>query len=434
MAAPIHTTHPQNNTQANYTSALVALTSLFFMWGFLTSFNDILIPHLKSVFQLNFKQVMLVQSAFFIAYFAMSLPAGWVVSRFGYRKGILTGLGFAGVGALLFYPAAVLVSYPMFLLALFVLASGITVLQVAANPYVAVLGPERTASSRLTLSQALNSLGHTLGPLVGAMLILGADALSNDAMQKLNPADLLAYKTEQVNLVQVPYIGLAFALLLLAGFMAVVKLPVIANVEDHGAANTRLSDALKHKGLVLAAIGIFVYVGAEVSIGSFLVNFFGQPHIGGLKEEEAGKLVSYYWLAAMIGRFAGSFIMQKIQPAKALGISAIAAMCLVIATMLGSGQAAMVTIICVGLFNSIMFPTIFTLGINGLGKLTGQGSAVLVMSIVGGGVIPLLQGALADEYGLQIAFVIPLVCYAYIAWFAFRGQGSGYRVQHNQDI
>jgi FHS family L-fucose permease-like MFS transporter len=307
----------------------------------------------------------------------------------------------------------------MFLLALFVLASGITVLQVAANPYVAVLGPERTASSRLTLSQALNSLGHTLGPLVGAMLILGADALSNDAMQKLNPADLLAYKTEQVNLVQVPYIGLAIALLLLAGFMAVVKLPVIANVEDHGAANTKLSDALKHKGLVLAAIGIFVYVGAEVSIGSFLVNFFGQPHIGGLKEEEAGKLVSYYWLAAMIGRFAGSFIMQKIQPAKALGISAIAAMCLVIATMLGSGQAAMVTIICVGLFNSIMFPTIFTLGINGLGKLTGQGSAVLVMSIVGGGVIPLLQGALADEYGLQKAFVIPLVCYAYIAWFAF---------------
>lgn len=377
---------------------------------------------------------MLVQSAFFIAYFAMSLPAGWVVSRFGYHKGILTGLGLAGIGALLFYPAAVLVSYPMFLLALFVLASGITVLQVAANPYVAVLGPERTASSRLTLSQALNSLGHTLGPLVGAMLILGADALSNEAMQKLSPTDLLAYKTEQVNLVQVPYIGLAIALLLLAGFMAVVKLPVIANVEDHGAANTKLSDALKHKGLVLASIGIFVYVGAEVSIGSFLVNFFGQPHIGGLKEEEAGKLVSYYWLAAMIGRFAGSFIMQKIQPAKALGISAIAAMCLVVATMLGSGQAAMVTIICVGLFNSIMFPTIFTLGINGLGKLTGQGSAVLVMSIVGGGVIPLLQGALADEYGLQIAFVIPLVCYAYIAWFAFRGQGSGYRGQHNQDI
>lgn len=407
---------------------------MFFMWGFLTSFNDILIPHLKSVFQLNFKQVMLVQSAFFIAYFAMSLPAGWVVSRFGYHKGILTGLGLAGIGALLFYPAAVLVSYPMFLLALFVLASGITVLQVAANPYVAVLGPERTASSRLTLSQALNSLGHTLGPLVGAMLILGADALSNEAMQKLSPTDLLAYKTEQVNLVQVPYIGLAIALLLLAGFMAVVKLPVIANVEDHGAANTKLSDALKHKGLVLASIGIFVYVGAEVSIGSFLVNFFGQPHIGGLKEEEAGKLVSYYWLAAMIGRFAGSFIMQKIQPAKALGISAIAAMCLVVATMLGSGQAAMVTIICVGLFNSIMFPTIFTLGINGLGKLTGQGSAVLVMSIVGGGVIPLLQGALADEYGLQIAFVIPLVCYAYIAWFAFRGQGSGYRGQHNQDI
>lgn len=424
MAAPIGNTTNHNGSQTNYASALVTLTSLFFMWGFLTSLNDILIPHLKSVFELNYAQVMLVQSAFFIAYFVMSLPAGWVVSRFGYRKGILTGLGVASLGALLFYPAAAMLSYPMFLVALFVLASGITVLQVAANPYVAVLGPEKTASSRLTLSQALNSLGHTIGPYVGALLILGGTVLTTEQLLKLPALEQLEYKMDKAALVQVPYIGLAIALLLLMVFMAVVKLPVISNVEDHGAANTSLSDALKHKGLLLAAIGIFVYVGAEVSIGSFLVNFFGQSNIGNLKEEDAGKLVSYYWLAAMIGRFAGSFIMQKFDPAKALGYSAVAAMVLVLATMFGTGQAAMVTILCVGLFNSIMFPTIFTLGINGLGKLTGQGSAVLVMCIVGGGVIPLLQGALADEVGIQKAFVVPVVCYAYIVWFAFsRGKG-----------
>jgi FHS family L-fucose permease-like MFS transporter len=423
MAAPILNTNSQQGNGTNYTTALITLTSLFFMWGFLTSLNDILIPHLKSVFELSYAQVMLVQSAFFIAYFVMSLPAGWVVSRFGYRIGILTGLGVAGLGALLFYPAAAMLSYPMFLAALFVLASGITVLQVAANPYVAVLGPEKTASSRLTLSQALNSLGHTLGPYIGAGLILSGTVLTTKELLQLPALEQLAYKMDKAAMVQVPYIGLALALVLLMVFMALVKLPVISNVEDHGAANTRLSDALKHKGLILAAIGIFVYVGAEVSIGSFLVNFFGQPNIGGLKEEDAGKLVSYYWLAAMIGRFLGSFIMQKFDPAKALGFSGIAAIVLLLATILGSGQTAMVTVISIGLFNSIMFPTIFTLGINGLGKLTGQGSAVLVMCIVGGGVIPLLQGALADSIGIQKAFIIPVVCYAYIVWFAFSRGG-----------
>lgn len=399
----------QQSPEVNFRPALISLTSLFFMWGFLTSLNDILIPHLKAVFDLNYAQAMLVQTAFFIAYGVMSLPAGVVVSRFGYRSGILVGLSVAALGAFLFYPAAALPSFPLFLAALFVLATGITVLQVAANPYVAVLGPERTASSRLTLSQALNSLGHTIGPYVGAVLILGGMGLTLKQLESLS-------KPEKALMVQTPYLILGAALFVLALVMALVKLPVISSAEDHK--NHKISDALKHPGLVLAAIGIFVYVGAEVAIGSFLVNFFGQPHIGGLSEEQAGKYVSYYWGAAMVGRFLGSVVMRQIKPSKVLMYCGIAAAALVIATMLGTGKAAMFCILAVGFFNSVMFPTIFTLGINGMGKLTSQGSAIMIMCIAGGAVIPLLQGALADKIGIQYAFILPVLCYAYIVWFA----------------
>lgn len=400
-----------NNTPTPaYRPALIALTTLFFMWGFLTSLNDILIPHLKAIFDLNYTQAMLVQTAFFIAYFIMSIPAGIVVSRYGYRTGILVGLGVAALGALLFYPAAALPSFPMFLIALFVLATGITVLQVAANPYVAILGPEKTASSRLTLSQALNSLGHTIGPYIGAAIILGGLGLTLKQLEALSKAD-------KAGMVQMPYLILGAALFLLMIVMAVVKLPVISSVEDHK--NHKLSDALKHPGLLLAAVGIFVYVGAEVSIGSFLVNFLGQPNIAGFTEEKAGQYVSYYWGGAMAGRFLGSWVMQKVQPAKVLFYCGIAAGVLVLLTMLGTGHAAMYTILAVGFFNSVMFPTIFTLGINGLGKLTSQGSAIMIMCIAGGAVIPLLQGALADSVGIQKAFILPVLCYVYIAWFAW---------------
>ncbi len=384
------------------------------MWGFLTSLNDILIPHLKAIFDLNYTQAMLVQTAFFIAYFIMSIPAGIVVSRFGYRTGILLGLGVAALGAFLFYPAAALPSFPMFLIALFVLATGITVLQVAANPYVAILGPEKTASSRLTLSQALNSLGHTIGPYIGAAIILGGLGLTLNQLEALSKAD-------KAGMVQMPYLILGAALFLLMIIMAVVKLPVISSVEDHK--NHKLSDALQHPGLLLAAVGIFVYVGAEVSIGSFLVNFLGQPNIAGFTEEKAGQYVSYYWGGAMVGRFLGSWVMQKVQPARVLFYCGIAAGVLVLLTMLGTGHAAMYTILAVGFFNSVMFPTIFTLGINGLGKLTSQGSAIMIMCIAGGAVIPLLQGALADSVGIQKAFILPVLCYVYIAWFAWGRRG-----------
>ncbi|MFZ4620081.1 MAG: sugar MFS transporter, partial [Bacteroidota bacterium] len=340
-------------------------------------------------------------------YFIMSIPSGSIIAKVGYQKGIVVGLLTSAVGALLFYPAASAISYPLFLTALFVLASGITLLQVAANPYVAVLGKAETASSRLNLTQAFNSLGTTVAPYFGGVLILSS------------VAGLSA--REEAAMVQMPYVGLAIALAVLAVVIWKSNLPVIASVEDHHAKSGKLTDALKHRHLVLGAIAIFVYVGAEVSIGSFLVNFLGQPEIAGFPEATAAGFVSYYWGGAMIGRFVGSALLQKVNAGKLLGIFALIASGLVVATIMSTGTMAMWMILSVGLFNSIMFPTIFTLGIDGLGKLTSQGSSVLIMAIVGGALIPLAQGALADSYGIQTAFIIPAVCYLYIVFYGFIG-------------
>lgn len=400
-------THIDASQGGNYTVPLAVVTMLFFMWGFLTCLNDILIPHLKGVFDLNYTQIMLIQFTFFGAYFIMSIPSGSIIAKVGYQKGIVIGLLTSGVGALLFYPAASQISYPLFLTALFVLASGITLLQVAANPYVAVLGKSETASSRLNLTQAFNSLGTTVAPYFGGVLILSS------------VAGLTA--REEAEMVQMPYVGLAVALVLLAVVIWKSKLPVIAAVEDHHAKSGKLSDALKHRHLVLGAVGIFVYVGAEVSIGSFLVNFFGQSDIAGLPEATAAGFVSYYWGGAMIGRFIGSALMQKINAGKLLAVASLIASGLVLTTVFTTGQFAMWTILSVGLFNSIMFPTIFTLGIDGLGKLTSQGSSLMIMAIVGGAIIPVAQGALADTYGIQHAFILPAICYLYIMYYGWAG-------------
>jgi MFS transporter, FHS family, L-fucose permease len=403
-----------------YKSAFATITILFFMWGFLTCLNDILVPHLKAVFDLNYTRVMLIQFTFFAAYFLMSIPAGKVIARCGYKRGIVVGLATGSLGALLFYPAAGSLSYPLFLTALFVLATGITVLPVAANPYAAVLGKPETASSRLNLAQAVNSLGHTTAPFIGGLLILGT-TLSADQLKALPDAEQAAARLAKAASVQLPYLGLAAALLALAVIMALIKLPVIPTVEDAGAKRARLRDALKHRHLRLAALGIFLYVGAEVSIGSFLVNFFGQKEIAGLVEATAAGFVSYYWGSAMVGRFLGSALLQKIKPRGVLAFAAAMASLLVFATMLLSGTVAMWTILAVGFFNSVMFPIIFTLGIEDLGPLTSQGSSILVMAIVGGAVIPVLQGALADSIGIQHAFILPALCYLYLIYYALKG-------------
>ncbi len=409
------------NTEPNYKPAFAAVTLLFFMWGMMTSLNDILVPHFKAIFELSYTQVMLIQFTFFAAYFVMSLPAGKITALIGYKKGIVVGLVTAGIGALMFYPAAGFPSYPLFLTALFVLASGITLLQVTANPYVTVLGKPETASSRLNLTQGFNSLGHTLAPYLGGLFILSAATLSWEEVKKLGPAELTAYKLAEASAVQMPYIILAGTLFLLAITMALFKLPVIAKVEDHHAKAGTLRDALKHRHLVLGAIGIFLYVGAEVSIGSFLVNFFGEPNIAGLKEAAAAPFVSYYWGGAMVGRFIGSALLQKFNPQKMLAVCALITSTLVVITILSSGPVAMWTILSVGLFNSVMFPIIFTLGVDGLGKLTSAGSSILIMAIVGGAIIPVAQGALADTIGIHHAFILPALCYLYVVWYGLKG-------------
>jgi len=416
----------------NYTFELTVLTSLFFMWGFITCLNDILIPHLKSVFDLNYTQVMLIQFCFFTAYFVASLPSGKIVEKIGYRKGIVLGLSIAGIGCLLFYPAASVQSYPLFLFAFFVLASGITLLQVAANPYVTILGKPETGSSRLNLTQAFNSLGTTIAPYLGSVLILSVAIKTAEELKQLNAQELSAYHQAHASAVQVPYLILAAALFFIAVIFAIIKLPEIEAASvgstdgSGGSYDHKHESAWGYKHLVFGAIGIFVYVGAEVSIGSFLVNFLGQPDIAGLKEVEAGKFVSYYWGGAMVGRFIGSAVQRKIKPAKVLTINSFAASILVIVAMIFSGNISMWAILAVGLFNSIMFPTIFTLAIDGLGKHTGQGSGILCMAIVGGAIIPVLQGILADNIGIHHAFILPVICYLFIAYYGFKGHIPSY--------
>jgi len=398
---------PQNN---NFGFALTSLTSLFFMWGFITCLNDILIPHLKGVFDLSYSQAMLVQFCFFGAYFIVSLPAGAIVKKLGYQKGIVLGLVIAAIGCLCFYPAASMHSYPIFLMALFILASGITLLQVSANPYVSMLGNTKTASSRLTMTQAFNSLGTTIAPFFGAFLIL------NQAAESLSAK-------ASAEAVQMPYVFLAAMLLVLAAIFAWLKLPNLSLADDIGQKDLHedSGSAWQYSHLVLGAVGIFVYVGAEVSIGSFLVSFFSDPAIAGLEESEAAKYIAYYWGGAMVGRFIGAVVMQKVAAGKALFFNAVVAVVLILVAILSSGTIAMVAILLVGLCNSIMFPTIFSLAINGLGKHTSQGSGILCLAIVGGAIIPLLQGILADRIGIQPAFFLPILCYFFIAYYGLSG-------------
>ncbi|MEO9078156.1 MAG: sugar MFS transporter [Rhodanobacter sp.] len=408
-----------------YTSnplALGVLTTVFFMWGLLTALNDILIPHLKSAFLLNYTQVMLVQSTFFGAYFLMALPAGKLVAALGYKRGVVAGLAIAGIGALGFWPAAGLHSYPAFLGALFVLATGITVLQVAANPYVSLLGPERTSSSRLTLAQALNSFGTFLALLFGGLLILSHVVKSPTELAVLEPAQRLLYNTEQAQAVQGPYIGLAVVLFLLAVFVWLFRLPALTEATAKGDHDHHsFADVLRHPHVLFGVLGIFFYVGAEVTIGSAMVNYLSMPDIGHISEQQAAYYTSFYWLGAMLGRFLGAGLMAFLSPRKLLATFAAINALLVATTMMTHGNVAMYSIIAIGLFNSIMFPTIFALSIERLGPMTSKASSLLIMAIVGGAVIPLLFGVLADQITLQHAFFIPLLCYLYILFYGTTG-------------
>jgi len=405
----------------NYSRPLTVVTTLFFMWGFLTCLNDILVPHLRSIFELSYARVMLVQFAFFSAYFLFSVPWSKIVNRIGYQKSMVAGLITMALAAFLFLPAASIASYPLFLTALIILGAGITGLQVAANPYVVVLGKPKTAPSRLNLTQAFNSLGTTIAPKLGGLLILATAPLAVEQLHKLTPQALQLYRVHEADSVKMPYTVIAVALVLLAVLIGTSKLPKLEAVAAHRPGEKVGDSIWKHPNLLFGAIGIFTYVGAEVAIGSFLVNYFGLPQIAGLSASAAAGFVSFYWAGSMIGRFLGAALLRRVKAEYMLALCAIAAATLIAASMLLGGHTAMWSILAVGLFNSIMFPTIFALGVAELGPLTGNGSGILTMSIVGGAILPVVQGGIADHIGLHHAFFLPVLCYMYILFYALSG-------------
>ena len=409
------------------TRAMTVTTALFFMVGFLTCLNDVVIPHLKSIFELNYAEALLVQFAFFSSYFIFSYPGGKLVERVGYKRAMVIGLLVMAAGAAGFLPAAYFALFPLFLGALILLAAGMTVVQVAVNPYVTVIGPAATASSRLNLAQAFNSVGTFIAPFVGGLLILGgATQLTPERMNSLSAAALQSYREVQADTVRLPYIAITVTLVLLAVALAAIKL----RPQDSSAERTQdfrpgaFAEALakppsiwSRPWLLAGALGIFTYVGAEVAIGSLLVNYMGLPQIAGLKESIAANFLMVYWGGAMIGRFIGSAVLQRVRTGPVLGTAGVIACLLVVLSIVTHGHTAMYALLAVGLFNSIMFPSIFTLGIQDLGPLTSKGSSLMIAAILGGAIIPELTGRLADKIGLHPSFIIPAICYVYIAAF-----------------
>ncbi|MEM9143727.1 MAG: sugar MFS transporter [Bacteroidota bacterium] len=400
----------ENTTRSTtYSGAFALMTLLFFIWGGIVSLNDILIPHFKGLFTMDYTETMLIQFCFFGAYFLMAIPASRLIERIGYKKGISAGLLTIGFGALLFLPASWAISYPLFLSGLFTMATGCVILQVVANPYVIILGPPETASSRLNLAQGVNSLATTLAPLLGGLLILGHYSTPREAAAA----------------VEGPYVGLALLSFAVAGVFALLKLPQVINPT----VKQVKINVLQFRQLRLGALALMLYVGAEVAIGSFIVNFLGEPHIAGFEEKKAANYIALYWGGLMVGRFVGSVILRKVSAQKVLFVSALAAVVLLGITLTSSGALAMWSMLAVGLFNSIMWSNIFTLSIAGLGGYTNKASGILVMAPVGGAILPLLQGMLADipQVGLHLSYILPLACYAFIGYYALEGYKTGKR-------
>jgi FHS family L-fucose permease-like MFS transporter len=386
--------------------------ALFFIFGGITSLNDVIIPKLKELFTLNYTQAMLIQFCFFTAYLVIGIPGAKLVKRIGYMRGAVTGLIIMMVGCLLFIPASQTATYGLFLFALFVLASGVVIVQVVANPLISMLGAPRTAHSRLTFAQAFNALGTTVFPIVGSILILGS--LASVSADQLSGPELDAYRTAETRAIMTGYLGLALALAVVA--IAVWLFRNRLKGERHEASSGLAGFDLLGRGRFgLGALCIFLYVGAEVSIGSLIVNYLMQPSVLALEEQAAGKLIGLYWGGAMVGRFIGSAILRVVSPGKVLAAVAASAIALVLISTNTTGTVSGYSLLAVGLTNSIMFPTIFTLASEGLGRRAADGSGIINVAIFGGAVVPLATGALADASGsLAVAMTLPALCYAVI--------------------
>ena len=423
----------------SYQSSFISVTILFFLWGFITVLVDSLVPRLKEVFEMSYAKTVLVQFAFFTAFFVISLPAGAILTKIGYKKGIVLGLVIMAIGCLLFYPAAEYRNFNVFLVGYFTLAAGITVLQVAANPYVALLGSEDGASSRLNLSQAFNSLGTTIAPVVGALFLLSDSVKTSEEINLLNSTDKANYYAAEAATVQTPFLFIAAFIGILALTFSFIKLPKVMEESPKGG----YLALLKNKMMMLGALGIFVYVGAEVAIGSFLVNYFDDMNLAVIIAENQtmmniantiasifnktfsnsdpksllGIFIIFYWGGAMIGRFIGAYLTKIMSPGRVLSIFALLAIVLIAISINTVGLVSMWSILAVGLFNSIMFPTIFTLTLEGLGDLKAQASGLLCMAIVGGAIIPFAFGSLIDGFGFKTAFILTMICYGYILYY-----------------
>jgi FHS family L-fucose permease-like MFS transporter len=427
------------STNKSYRSALIFLTTLFFLWGFITVLVDSLVPRLKDVFEMSYAKTVLVQFAFFTAFFVVSVPAGTLLSKIGYRKGIVLGLIIMALGCLLFYPAAEYRNFNVFLIGYFTLAGGITVLQVAANPYVALLGSEEDASSRLNLSQAFNSLGTTIAPIVGALFLLSDSVKTSEEINVLTALEKADYYSAEAATVQTPFLLIATFIGILALIFAFIKLPKVMQESPKGG----YLSLLKNKLMLMGALGIFVYVGAEVAIGSFLVNYFSDMNLAVIVMENEmmmniantiasvfnktfsnsdpksllGIFIIFYWGGAMIGRFIGAYLTKIMDAGKVLSMFASLAILMILISINTQGLISMWSILAVGLFNSIMFPTIFTLTLEGLGDLKAQASGLLCMAIVGGAIIPFAFGSLIDGFGFKKAFILTVICYGYIMYY-----------------
>ena len=429
--------------QKSYRSSFILLTVLFFLWGFITVLVDSLIPRLRELFTLTYFQAGLVQFAFFGAYFLLSIPVSYILSKIGYKRGIILGLFTMAFGCLLFYPAASYRVFGVFMLAYFILAGGMTILQVAANPFVAVLGSEEGASSRLNLSQAFNSLGTAIAPAVGALFILSDTIKNKEEIAALNNTAKETYLASEAAAVQIPFIGLAIFISLIAVLFLFSKLPKMMSEVSTGT----YAEAFKNRKLMQGVLGIFFYVGAEVAIGSYLVSYFLDMNlVAVIKENEfmksiaeailnsgitendnkaiVGVFVTFYWSGAMVGRFVGAYLTKIIKPGKVLALFATIGITLILVSINTTGLVSMWSILAVGLFNSIMFPTIFTLAIDGIGHLKPKASGLLCTAIVGGALIPPSFGYLTDQIGFKKALLFIILCYAYIVWYGYRNTKS----------
>jgi FHS family L-fucose permease-like MFS transporter len=409
-------------TTKKYLVPFILITSLFFLWGFAHNLNPILIPHLKKACQLTDLQSALIDSAFFIGYFVMAIPAGIIMKKYGYKSGIILGLLLFAVGAFMFYPAAELRVFGFFLVALFIIASGLTFLETAANPYVTVLGDKSTSTMRLNFSQSFNGLAATLAPLLGGIFILSGKTLSESQEQSMSPAELDAYLANEASNVQVPYLIIGIVVLLVALIIWKVKLPEIVEEDGSKSNNVAGSSIWKQSNLMLGVAAQFFYVGAQVCVSSFFIRFIGEA--AGIQEKEAAMYLAVALLAFMIGRFVGTFLMKYIRPHKLLAIYCVLNIILLIGAIMVGKMFSIYALIGVEFFMSIMFPTIFSLSIEGLGEQKKLGSSLVIMAVAGGAVFPLIMGQISDVSSIQLAYIVPALCFLVVLFFAMKTTAS----------